>query len=49
VLQEVVWDVKNRIRGRGKFKKNDVNVDLCSNWGIVQDICLDRDLGCIEC
>jgi len=26
-----------------------VNVDLCSNWGIVQDICLDRDLGCIEC
>lgn len=34
VLQEVVWDVNNRIRGKGKFKKIDVNVEICRKIGV---------------
>ncbi len=34
VLQEVVWGVRNKLRGKGKFKKNNVNVEICSNLGI---------------
>jgi hypothetical protein len=32
VPQEVVWDVKNRIMGKAKFQKIDVNVEICRNW-----------------
>jgi hypothetical protein len=38
VLQEVVRDVKNRIRVKRKFKKNDLNVEICRNWGIAHDV-----------
>lgn len=34
VLQEVVSEVRNKLRGKGKFKKNNVNVEICSNLGI---------------
>jgi len=30
VLQEVVWEVRNKLRGKGKFKKNNVNVEICN-------------------
>lgn len=39
MLQDVVWEVKNKIRGKGKFKKIDVNVKIgvlalisCTDW-----------------
>jgi hypothetical protein len=39
VLQEVVWEVRNKLRGKGKFKKNNVNVKIVVIWVyIVQNI-----------
>jgi hypothetical protein len=34
ILQDVIWDVKNRIRGNGKTT---VNVEICINWGVGLD------------
>jgi hypothetical protein len=38
VLRDVVWDVKHRIRWKGKFSKSDVNIALCESWGLDLDI-----------
>lgn len=37
ILQDVVWNVKHRIRRKGKFSKSDVNIVLCESWGLDLD------------
>jgi hypothetical protein len=32
LMQGTVWDVRSRIRGKGKFRKNVLNVEICSKW-----------------
>lgn len=41
VGQNDVWEVRNRIMGKGKFKKNDVDVVICSNWVYLKAFCID--------
>ncbi len=38
LLLDVVWDVKYRIRSKGTYKKSDLNVKICTNWGLTLDI-----------
>jgi hypothetical protein len=33
LMQRIVWDVRSQIRGKGKFRENDLNVEICSKWG----------------
>ncbi len=35
MVHEIIWIVKNRVKGKAKFK---MNIDICKNWGIDVDI-----------
>jgi hypothetical protein len=34
ILKLIFWEVRFRVSGKGKFKKNLENVQLCLNWNI---------------
>jgi len=34
ILKQIFWEVRSRISGRGKFKKNRENVKLCHLWNV---------------
>jgi hypothetical protein len=34
ILRMIFWEVRSRISGKGKFKKNRENVNICQNWNI---------------
>jgi hypothetical protein len=38
ILKSVVWDVRTRIFGGGKFQKNVANVLLCKKWNINEEM-----------
>ncbi|XP_062143702.1 uncharacterized protein LOC133851346 isoform X1 [Alnus glutinosa] len=34
ILKIIFWEVRSRISGKGKFKKNRENVSICQNWNL---------------
>jgi hypothetical protein len=34
ILKIIVWEVRYRLLGRGRFKKTRANLILCQNWNI---------------
>jgi hypothetical protein len=38
ILKMIIWGVRTRIMGRGRFKGSRENVLLCQNWNIPLDV-----------
>lgn len=34
LLQKICWEMRTRIIGKGKFKKNEENEAICNSWSI---------------
>lgn len=34
ILHNIVWEVRARIMAKGRFKKKNENLEICSGWGL---------------
>jgi hypothetical protein len=34
ILHNIVWEVRARITAKGRFKKKNENLEICSGWGL---------------
>ncbi|XP_059429209.1 uncharacterized protein LOC132163025 [Corylus avellana] len=38
ILKKIVWEVRNRISGRGKYPRTKENIMLCSLWNLFEEL-----------
>jgi hypothetical protein len=34
IIRSIFWEVRTRISGKGNFKKNEENINICLSWNI---------------
>jgi hypothetical protein len=38
LLKKILWEIRARVVGKGKFPKNKENLELCSLWNLPADV-----------
>jgi hypothetical protein len=38
ILKKIIWEVRTRILGKGRYQRNVENVTLCRNWNMDEEL-----------